>query len=154
VLSGQAFDDRGDALTGKRLRWRTGRRLLGKGEDITATGLRAGRHRIDLLARDGAGRTSRASIVVQLTAARPLFLTLTVPKAVKRTARSLRLKLASSLPAKLAVRGGRGTQSFKVGRRARTLTVRIARGTKPLKLRLSLRAGKLVSSRSLSVARS
>jgi hypothetical protein len=154
VLSGQAFDDRGDALTGRRLRWRAGRILLGTGADITATGLRAGRHRIDLLARDGAGRTSRASVVVTLSGARPFFLTLTAPKSVKRSARTLRMKLASSLPAKLTVRGGRGTQRFTVGRRARTVTVRIPSGTKALKLRLTLSAGKLASSRTLAVIRS
>jgi hypothetical protein len=154
VLSGQAFDDRGNALTGRRLHWRTGRRLLGTGQGITVTGLRAGRHRIDLFARDGAGRTSPASVVVTLSGARPLFLTLTVSKTVKRSARSLRLKLASSLPAKLSVRiAGQRTQRFSVGRKARTLTLRIPRGTKPLKLALSLRAGTLVSSRSLSVKR-
>ncbi len=120
VLSGQASDDRARALTGRRLRWLLGKRVLGTGERISAAGLPAGRHRIDLLARDSAGRTSRASVVVVLTAARPLFLTLSGPSAVKRTARSLRLKVTSSLPATLVVRAtGLRTQSFTVSRRQR-----------------------------------
>ena len=155
VLSGQAADDRATPLTGRRLRWMLGRRVLGTGERITATGLPAGRQRIDLLARDSVGRTSRDSVVVVLSAARPLFLTLSGPHAVKRTARTLRLKISSSLQATLVVRAaGLRTQRFAVGRKARTLTLRIPKGTRALNLRLSLTAGKRVSATSLSVARS
>ncbi len=154
VLSGQAFDDRARALTGRRLTWRAGKRVLGTGERISATGLPAGRHRVDLLARDGAGRTGRASVVVVLPAARPLFLTVSAPRSVKRAAGSMRLKLVSSLPATLAVRAaGLRTQRFTVGRKARTITVRIPRGAKPLNLRLSLTAGTRSSVRSLLVTR-
>ncbi len=154
VLSGQAFDDQARALTGRRLTWRAGKRVLGTGERISATGLPAGRHRVDLLARDGAGRTGRASVVVVLTAARPLFLTVSAPRSVKRAAGSMRLKLVSSLPATLAVRAaGLRTQRFAVGRKARTITVRIPRGAKPLNLRLSLTAGTRSSVRSLLVTR-
>ncbi len=154
VLSGQAFDDRARALTGRRLTWRAGKRVLGTGERISATGLPAGRHRVDLLARDRAGRTGRASVVVVLPAARPLFLTVSAPRSVKRAAGSMRLKLVSSLPATLVVRAaGLRTQRFAVGRKARTITVRIPRGAKPLNLRLSLTAGTRSSVRSLLVTR-
>jgi hypothetical protein len=67
-------------LTGRQLRWMLGR-LLGTGAQITLTGLPAGTRRIDLFARDSAGRLGRASLTVRLKAARPLFLTLSAPSA-------------------------------------------------------------------------
>lgn len=91
---------------------------------------------------------------MRLTGARPVFLTLSGPTSARRTARSLRLRVSSSLAASLRVRvpGGR-TQTFAVSRRARRLTVRIPRGTKTLRLALSLKAGRAASARTLSVAR-
>jgi hypothetical protein len=133
VLSGQAFDDGGTMLSGKRLRWRTGKRTLGTGRSIAATGLEPGRRTITLLARDRFGRTGRRSITVDITGARPIFLVLKTPGSVKRTARSVRLKVASSLPARLAVRG----RHFRVGRKARTVKLRIGRGQVTLRLKLS-----------------
>ena len=136
MLAGQAFDDRARALTGSRLRWRLGRCSLGTGEQISAAGLPAGRRRIDLVARESAGRTSRASVVVVVSAARP------------------RLKVASSLPARLVVRAaGLRTQRFTVSRTQRRLTLRIRRGAKPLELRLALTTGARSSAARLSVTR-
>src|SRR5207302_2944857 len=97
-LSGQAFDDRLRMLTGRHLRWMLGRRLLGTGAQITVTGLPAGRRRIELIATDAAGRRGRASLYVGLRAARPLFLVLATRHTARRTARTLRLRIASSLP--------------------------------------------------------
>ena len=154
VLSGQASDDRAKPLTGRRLTWRLGGRVLGSGERISAAGLPAGTHRLELVARDSAGRTSRASVMVVLTAARPLFLTLSAPRVVKRTARSLRLRIASSQPGNLVVRAvGLRTQRFAVSRKARRLTLRIPRSAKPLNLRLSLTSGTGSSSTRLLVTR-
>jgi hypothetical protein len=154
VLSGQAFDDTGAALTGGRLRWRLGRRVLGTGSDIARAGLPAGRHRIDLLARDGAGRTGRASVVVVLKAAQPLFLSLSAPRGVTRAARSLRLRVSSSLATGLLVRvAGVSAQRFAVSRRERTIRVRIPGGRKAVALRLSLGAGGLTRMATLSVPR-
>jgi hypothetical protein len=155
LLSGQAFDDAGGALVGKRLRWLLGKQLLGTGTQISATGLRPGRDRIVLAARDRFGRVSRASVLVTVPAARPLFLILSAPKRVKRSARSLRLKVESSLSAQLAVRASAHgkPQRFAVYRRVRKLRVRIHKGSKRLKLRLSLTAGRLTRTVSLSVRR-
>lgn len=153
-LDGQAFDDSSRMLTGRRLRWMLGQRLLGTGGRITVTGLSAGRHRIVLVATDRFGRIGRASVEVVLRGARPVFTVLSAPPSAKRNARSLRLKVASSLPATLVVRvpGGRA-QRFTLGRTTRRLTVRIRRGHTTLQLNLSLGAGGLTRKVGLAVKR-
>jgi hypothetical protein len=143
LLSGQAFDDHSHVLAGGHLRWMLGRRRLGIGAQTTVTGLPPGVHRIDLLARDSTGRVGRASVIVRLDAARPLFLTLTTPRSVRRSARSLRFAVSSSLPATLIVQApGLRSQRFSVGRRTRRLIVRIHSGRKALSLRLILSAAR------------
>jgi hypothetical protein len=128
--------------------------VLGTGSDIARAGLPSGRHRIDLWARDVAGRTGRASVVVVLKAAQPLFLSLSAPKVVKRAARSLSLRVSSSLAAGLVVRvAGVRAQRFAVSRRERTIRVRIPRGRKAVALRLSLGAAGLTRKATLSVPR-
>ncbi len=155
-LFGQAFDDRPVALTGRRLRWAIGRRTLGTGEQISPARLPAGRHRVDLIARDRSGRTARDSVIVNLTGARPLFLTLEAPASARRSTRTLRLRVASSFTATLTVSGAGGrAQRFSVNRKSRRLTLRIPRSSRrTLTLRLTLRAGKQTSTRVLTVRRS
>jgi len=143
VLSGQAFDDRSRQLTGKRLRWVLGRRVLGTGKRITATNLPSGQQRITLVATDSYGRSGRASIVVRLRATQPLFLTLQAPRRLGRKARSLRLTVASSATAALVVRiAGHKAQRFDVGRRARRLRVKVSTGRATVALHLSLGSGR------------
>lgn len=142
LLSGQAFDDRGRAITGRRLRWLAGRRLLGTGAEISVAGLPATTRRIVLEARDRAGRIGRDVVRVHLAAARPLLLKVSAPQRAARTQRSLRIRVASSIAARLVVRGaGVRTQRFAVSRSPRSLRIAIPRGRKPLVLRLALRGG-------------
>jgi hypothetical protein len=155
VLSGQAVDDSGKLLGGKRLRWFLGARVLGTGAHIAVAGLRAGHDRIVLVGTDGAGRAGRASVTVVLRAARPLFLVLSAPKRVKRNAGVLKLKVSSSLDARLAVRTSvhARAQRFTVSRRPRTLAVHIPRSSKRLALGLSLSAGGLTRTVTVVVRR-
>jgi hypothetical protein len=154
VLSAQVFDDQARLITGRRLRWMLGRRLLGTGARITVSGLPAGTRRIELIARDRSGRTGASSVLVALRATRPLFLTLRVPRKLGPTARSLRLTVSSSLEATLVVRvAGLRPQRFTVGRGARHPTVRVLRGHGRLSLRLSLGAGRLTRTMVISVPR-
>jgi hypothetical protein len=143
-------------LSGQRLRWYAGSRLLGTGQQLVPAGLPAGRKRITLVARDRAGRLGRASVVVSVAAVRPLFLVLSGPRQVKRTARVLRLKVSSTIDATLTVKAAaRGSaQRFAVSRKLRTLRVRIASGRGTLSLRLSLAAAGLSQTRMLAVSRS
>lgn len=154
LLSGQAVDDRSRQLTGRHLRWMLGRRLLGTGAQITAMALPAGRDRINLQARDRNGRVARASVVVRLGAARPLFLKLQTPRSVRRAARSLRIRMSSSMPARLIVQvPGLRPQRFSVDRRARGLTLRIRPGRKAVSLRLVLAAGGKRNTQALVIRR-
>jgi hypothetical protein len=154
ALTGEAFDDRLKQLRGKRLRWFLGKRKLGTGTRISRMGLRPGRHRIRLVARDKYGRVGHDSVKVKLTPARPIFITLKAPKRLKRRKHALRMRVASSLDARLVVKGKRlRRQHFAVSRKERKVRVRVPRGRKTLQLRLKLKTGKRASVRKLSVRR-
>jgi hypothetical protein len=131
-----ASDDRFRRLRG--LRWFDGRRLIGRGETIALTGaLALGRRHIRVVARDGLGRTGSDSVIVRVLPATPRFLVLTGPARASRRATRVTLRVASSLPARLFVRGHR----FAVGRRPRRIGVPVAPGKTTLTLSLQLRSG-------------
>ena len=155
LLRGQAFDDTLAPIHGSRLRWFLGRKLLGTGAEIAPAGLRAGRDRIVLEARDATGRTSRASVLVRLLPTRPVFLAVSAPRRVLRKARTLRLMIVSSVTARLVVRtAGVRTQRFTASRERRRLKVKIHRGRSALKLTLVLGSGSLKRTLDLSIRRS
>jgi hypothetical protein len=154
ALSGEATDDHDRALTGRRLRWLLDGRVIGRGEQIAPMGLPVGRHRLVLEARDRIGRVGRDSVAVTLSGARPLFITLTVPSSVKKNASAVNVRVLASLTSTLRVTGAGGrAQQFRVDRHNRTIKVRLKRGTRPLKLRFALRAGRATTTRTVSVAR-
>lgn len=134
-LSGTAFDDRFASLGGNRLRWFDGRQLLGHGAQLAVSGLvTPGRRRIRLVATDRFRRTGSALVTVRITPAVPRFILINSPKKVRSLAKKVRLRLATSVPAKLQVRG----QHFRLNRRARTISVRVPRGKRVLVLDLRL----------------
>jgi hypothetical protein len=137
ALEGSAWDDAGRAMTGSRLRWLDGRRLLGTGTQVTATGLAPGRRTITLEAKDSRGRLGRRSVVVRIGAVSPLFSTLTVPPSISRRARSVSVRVASTVPATLSAAGRR----FPVGLRARKVTLPVKPGRGTLSLVLTLTSG-------------
>ena len=134
-LAGTAFDDRFAALGGKHLRWFAGREPLGHGAELAVSGLLApGKRLIRLVATDRFGRKGSAAIQIQIKPAVPRFILVRAPKALRRRATKLKLRLATSIPARLQVRG----QHFKLNRRGRTIKVRVARGKNALILHLEL----------------
>lgn len=139
VLRGEAFDDAGRSLSGRRLVWRDGRRVLGRGAAVIAHGVRSGD--VSLTATDRFGRSSRARVRVKMHPA-PAFLT--TLRAVGRRGRSVRLRVAASRPGTLRVRGRR----YDVGRTTRTILVRVGRAKSA---RLVLRLG--ATTRTLTVPR-
>ncbi len=149
-LRGSATDDESNFLNGRALRWYAGERLLGRGAKISATGLAPGRRTIRLVARDKRGRKGSATTQVSVIASAPAFLTLRAPSSLPRRARGLRIHVATSLPATLAIRGRR----YRVDRRVRTIRVGVGRGTKRIVLRLQLRAFGRTSETRLVVPRS
>jgi hypothetical protein len=137
VLSGQAIDDAGKILTGRRLQWFAGARRLGRGASLSTADLAPGKQRIRLVAMDRTGRRGSATVLVTVAATVPQLLSLDGPKKVARKARSVTLKLAVSARSNLAVNGRR----FTVGQRPKAVRIPIRRGAGVLKLRLVLRAG-------------
>jgi hypothetical protein len=98
-LAGYANDDAGTPLSGRSLRWLDGRRLLGTGGELTVTGLAPGRHTIILEARDRLGRRAVQRVSVAVTAAAPRLIVFSAPARLGPHSRSVRLRLASLVPA-------------------------------------------------------
>lgn len=149
-LRGEAFDDTGRALNRKRsLQWRIGRRLVGRGGLVSVAGLAAGTHTIVLRARDRRGRVGTASTRVAVEPRPPQFTVLKAPRAVRRKARRVVLRVAAAFDSRLSV----GRTRARVGRRPRKVAVRIAPGRGLLVLDLTLASGKLRSTQRLEIPR-
>ncbi|MDX6450512.1 MAG: tripartite motif-containing protein 71 [Gaiellaceae bacterium] len=134
LLRGRAYDDAGIHLTGRRLRWYAGRRLLGRGELLTVHGLPAGTTSIRLVATDARGRSAQTRLPLKVIAVRPKFLIARAPKRLAPGARRVRIVVASNVPAVLTIAGRR----YAVGRTPRALTIAIKRGRAPLQLAYAL----------------
>ena len=147
-LRGEAFGAGGLPLPARALRWFDGGRPIGRGSSVSVTGLSPGRHRIKLVARQGRLRGS-ARVPARILAVRPAFLRLSAPAALPRSARRLRLRVASTVVATLRV----GRRRFAVGPRSRVVRVRVRRGSNPLTLPLVLRAGRLATTQAITVPR-
>jgi hypothetical protein len=149
-LRGIAFDDLAKRITAKRrLTWSTRGKVIGRGSSVSVSGLAPGNRTITLAARDRAGHTGRASVRVKVRAAAPRFLVLAAPAKVAQTARSFKLKVASSLPGTLRI----GKQQFAVGRASKTLKVKVKPGSTPLALTLRLKAYTRSIGQQLTIAR-
>jgi len=148
TLEGAAEDDRGRTIRGRGLRWFAGRRLLGRGEQVSAV-LPAGTRTVRLVATDRSGRTGSARRRLRVRASTPFFLRLRAPARLSRRARTLRLVVAATQPATLRVRGRR----FAVGRNARRISVPVPAGRRTLRVGLTLSAGGKRSPHTLLVRR-
>lgn len=122
TLSGSAFDDRQNALGGRSLTWLAGKRRLGSGNRLQTRLPRGTRH-VRLVASDRNGLTGEARVAVRVTVPRLHVVSLQVPNRVRRSARTMRVRLRTSAPATVAV----GAQRFALGRSARTIEVRLPR---------------------------
>jgi concanavalin A-like lectin/glucanase superfamily protein len=134
-LRGAAVDDRGRRLTGRRLVWRAGRTVVGRGA-IVSTALPAGTRRVTLEATDAAGRTGSDSVAVRVRATTPLFLRLAAAP-LARGARTAVLIVAATQPSTLTVRGRR----YDVGSKTRRIRVPVDGAQGTVRLRVTLTAG-------------
>ena len=121
-LAGQAVDDRHVPLRGRALTWFAGHRRLGTGESVRAR-LAAGRVTLRLVARDPRGRRAVATRRIRVAPPRLRLETLTAPRRVKRGARTIALRVKTSIAATLRAGGRR----HRVGPRARRIVVRLPR---------------------------
>lgn len=140
VLQGGAIDDRGAPLAGKSLVWYAGKKRIARGSAATAPASDL-QGRLRLVARDRFGREGEARTRVRVKRVTPVFTRFAVPHKLGRRKRAFAIRLASSLPARLDVRGRgiRALRGLRVGPAQQSVRVRVRR-SKPLKLRLSLRA--------------
>jgi hypothetical protein len=154
-FSAEAFDENGHRLSGRRLTWYAGRRVLGHGAQLTLIGLPAGRMRLRLVARDRRGRRASATETIRVTAVPPMFTSFRAPRRVSRRVRHVALSVASNVPAVLLVSGhGVERRSYLVTRRSKRVLIGVTRGRGTLHVRLTLRTrGARRTSVVLSVAR-
>lgn len=131
-LAGEAFDQQLRSLPGHSLQWFDGPVPLGYGTTISAGPLPPGANQIRLVARDAAGRTASATIVVNVTPVKIPFLNLTLPARVSSQASQLTVLASSAVPATLTI----GSHSFKLTRAPERLIVPITPGQSPLLLEL------------------
>ena len=141
VLSATARDETRTVLDGDRIRWYDGARRVARGGGVTVRGLRPGTHTLRAEATDARGRRGSASIKVTVVAVAPMFTVLDRPGRILSGARSVSLRVASSLPARLVVRGGARVVRRMIGSRARTVRVALRPEGGILRLALELRAG-------------
>jgi hypothetical protein len=136
LLQGEAFDDAGNQLTGRRLSWFAGRRLLGRGELLTVQGVPLDATAIRLVASDAHGRSSQALLPLKVIAVPATFLLARAPTQVAGNARHLKIVVASTVPAVLTIAG----VPHPVDRRPRTITIAIRPGHSTLHLKYVLRS--------------
>jgi hypothetical protein len=92
---------------------------------------------------------------VRVTRVAPAFVGLRVPESAGARDRTLRLRLASTLPGSLAVSGGGvRKRTVAVGIKTSTVVVRVTPGTGLLTLRLALTAGGRTTRATATVSRS
>ena len=149
LLEGAAFDDAGLPLTGRRLRWYAGSRLLGSGERLNTRALPVGARSIRLVATDALGRSAEARVALRVTAVRPAFITLEAPATVARTAKSVRVRVATTASATLRIGGRR----YATGRTPRRITLSIAGRGQTIRLPYTLTANGRVTSGRLEIRR-
>jgi hypothetical protein len=149
ALLGQAFEATGKAITAAgRLTWFDGRRRIARGPRTAPMTLSPGTHRLSLQVRGAGGGTARATVAIKVLGVKPDLL-VTAPKSVSRKARTVKLKVGSTVPGVLSA-GGR---TFPVGRAPRAVTIPVKPGSKPLVLRLRVRAGAATASYTVTITR-
>src|SRR5207302_50834 len=137
-----------------RLVWYAGNRRLGTGGSLIAMHLPLGKSRITLVARDRHGRTASASVPVEVRVTPPILLFVKTRARLGRRAQRLKLRIATVSSARLTVTGhGLRRVVTSVGPKAKTLVLRVPRGHRALRLRLTLRAGGSSSTIKLRIAR-
>ncbi len=152
-LVGQAFDATGRTLKGRALTWRLDGAKVATGPQSLLSGLRVGTRRLTLTARDRSGLTATATVRLKVKKVTPRLLTFAGPKKLARSARTVTVKLSASAPGTARISGGVAAVSAQVARRARSVRVKIAPGSKSLKLTVRLSAGGRVVTQHVVLAR-
>lgn len=137
-LAAVAWADDGTRVAPAAISWWEGPRQIAQGGSANAL-LRPGRHLLRAVARDGHGREGQATIRVRVVAPAPAVLVRGAPARVSRTARSIPLRLASTVAARGSARGAGvvGASHFTLSPQPRLVRVPVRPGVGPLLIRLS-----------------
>lgn len=148
-LSGEAYEDGPRQVASRSLRWFAGRRALGRGARLSVAGLPPGTRSIRLVARGRSGLAGWAVVPVRIRPVTPKFLGLRAPKRISARARTVVIRVASTIPATLRIGGRR----VALDRRARRIAVPARPGRSRLKLQLSLTSDRRTARRTVTVLR-
>jgi hypothetical protein len=147
-LSGSASGAGGTPVRAKALRWIDGKNELGKGDSVSVSGLKPGKHTLTLTAKSG-GATGRASIPVTVTPVKPEFLVLAGPPSVSAKAKNMKITVACNVTAKMTV----GKKTFKVVPKTYKYKVPVPKGKTTFALPVTLKAGGQETTASVVVLR-
>ena len=137
TLAGTAIDDGERVISGRRLRWFDGTKLIGSGRVLRRFGLAPGAHTIRLVATDLRGRRGSAAVRVTVTPVAPRFLRLQAPARISRFATRLPVVVQSNVAAALRL----SRSGFSVSHAVRRINLKITPGATPLEIPVTLRAG-------------
>ena len=140
LLTARAIDERRAPIRADRIRWFNGRRQIARGNGVAVRGLTPGPKSLRAEATDDAGRKASATVRVNVVAVAPAFTVLRAPARIAARARSVRLRVATSLAGRLVVRGGRRVVRARTRATRRTITVPITTARDVLHLRLTVSA--------------
>ena len=137
MLVGSARDERGRRLRGAALSWHADGRRLGSGERLTAI-LGAGKVKLQLRARDARGRDGIATRSLFVAPVTLQIKTLRAPERLGVGARSIKVRIATSVPAMLRAGGRR----FRLDTSTRTVRIPLPGRSRPgvVRLRLAIAA--------------
>ena len=136
LLQGVAFDDSGRRLTGNRLKWYAGRRLIGHGELLTIRRLPPGATLLALRATDSHRRTSSTTLRLRVVGPKPMLTFVRAQTKLSPRARHLKLTLASNVPALFTIAGSH----HRIDPKQRAIQIAVHPGRSTLHLHYSLRA--------------
>ena len=141
-LSATAMDERQERISSSRLRWYSGRRLIARGNGAVVTLGGVGSRRIRAEVTDATGRRGSATIRVRVVAVAPELRVLSAPGRISLRTRRVRLRVSSSLAARLVIHGG-GVRPVRaaVSAAPRVIRVPIRPSVGLVKLRLRAVAG-------------
>jgi streptogramin lyase len=134
LLVGSAIDTSGTSIPDGSLAWYAGRRRLGTGARLI-TVLQAGRYALRLVATDRAHVSGVAAVRMVVQPIALQLSALSYAPTVGRGVRSLRLTIATSIPAVLVVERRR----YAVGRATRLLSIPLPRASRARVIRIPCR---------------
>ncbi len=138
TLNAIAHDDALRTLPGARLVWLVDGRPVTRGSARSVGGPRPGRHLIVAQVRDGRRRIGRASVRIRVQPVAPRLILRAVPAQVPTDARSVRLRLAATVPAVVSVSGPSVAvrTGIRLAAAPRTVVVALRRGSGPVQITL------------------